>query len=256
LLIEWATLLNTCLYLSTSPVTSQGEPPPRWKLSVSQPRILAHRGASGYLLENSLEAFRDALNRGADGVELDVHASRDGGLIVHHDAVIPGLGPIASSSLAAARNIPLSNGQPAPTLAEVLEALGPAEVWIEVKSLPPEWDHALLAVIRAAPAPERYAVHSFDHRIVARLGLEAPRLRRGVLSASYPVDPAGQMLEAGATVLWQVASLIDAELVAAIHRTGGEIIAWTVNDSAAARTLAALGVDALCGNFPERLRVG
>jgi glycerophosphoryl diester phosphodiesterase len=77
-----------------------------------------------------------------------------------------------------------------------------------------------------------------------------------VLSASYPVDPAGQMLGAGATVLWQAASLIDAELVAAIHRTGGEIIAWTVNDSAAARALAALGVDALCGNFPERLRVG
>jgi hypothetical protein len=56
-------------------------------------------------------------------------------------------------------------------------------------------------------------VHSFDHRIIARLGGVHPGLRRGVLSASYPVDPAGPMSSAGATVLWQEATLIDAELV-------------------------------------------
>ena len=195
------------------------------------------------------------MRRGADGVEFDVHATRDGGLIVHHDARIPGLGPIASASLGAIRNTRLSNGEPVPTLAEALEALGRAEVWIEVKALPEAWDHTLLRVIDAAPAPERCAVHSFDHRIIARLGRERPSLRRGVLSASYPIDPAGMLLAAGATALWQEASLIDPELVAVIHRSGGEIIAWTVNDSSVARPLAAMGVDALCGNFPDRLRL-
>jgi glycerophosphoryl diester phosphodiesterase len=63
------------------------------------------------------------------------------------------------------------------------------------------------------------------------------------------------MVMAGATALWQECHLIDAELVEAIHRRGGEVIAWTVNDPATARQLGALGVDALCGNYPERLRI-
>ena len=188
-------------------------------------------------------------------MELDVHATRDGGLIVHHDPVIPGLGPIATASLAAARNALLSNGEPVPTLSEALAALGSAEVWIEVKALPAQWDDALLDAIEAAPAPAKCAVHSFDHRIIARLGGVRPSLRRGVLSASYPVDPSAQMLSAGAGVLWQEASLIDAELVTAIHRRGGEVIAWTVNDPLTAIALAAMGVDALCGNFPDRLQL-
>ncbi len=196
------------------------------------------------------------MRRGADGVELDIHATRDGALIVHHNPLIPGLGAIASASLAAVRDTQLSNGEPAPTLGEALEVVAGAEVWIEVKALPACWDDALLEVIDAAPAPERCSVHSFDHRIVARLGGVRTGLRRGVLSTSYPVDPAGPMLGAGATALWQEGSLIDAELVAAIHRKGGEVIAWTINDSGLARALAAMGVDALCGNYPERLRVG
>lgn len=185
-----------------------------------------------------------------------MHATLDGGLIVHHDPAIPGLGPIAAATLAAARNIRLSDGEPPPTLAEALAAVGPAEVWIEVKALPARSDIALLQAIDSAPAPDRCAVHGFDHRIIARLGAERPGLRRGILSSSYPVDPAGLMLGAGATALWQEARLIDAELVTAIHRKGGEVIAWTVNDSATARALAGMGVDALCGNYPERLRVG
>lgn len=206
-------------------------------------------------MENSLAAFREALRLGADGVELDVHSTRDGGLIVHHDPEIPGLGAIAKSSLASVRSALLPNGERVPTLSEALEAIAPAETWIEVKALPPAWDDALLEAISASPAPGSCAVHSFDHRIIARLGGVRPSLRRGVLSASYPVDPAAPMLAAGATVLWQAAALIDRELVAAIHRKGGQVIAWTVNDLTAARELAAMGVDALCGNFPERLQV-
>jgi glycerophosphoryl diester phosphodiesterase len=221
-----------------------------------QPRILAHRGASGYSLENSLEAFRDAIRRGADGVELDVHATRDGHLVVHHDPVILGLGAIAAVAAAELRRALLSDGNPAPTLLEALEAIGDAETWIEVKALPEQLDRTLLRAIDESPAPGRCAVHSFDHRIVARLGALRPGLRRGVLSSSYPRAPGPLMLAAGATALWQDWRLIDSELVETVHRRGGEVIAWTVNDSNAARRLAALGVDALCGNYPERLRLG
>jgi glycerophosphoryl diester phosphodiesterase len=218
------------------------------------PRILAHRGASGHALENSLAAFDAARKLGADGVELDVHATADGMLLVHHDPELPGRGAIGALTGSEIETLVLSNGEPIPTLPKALEVLGGLEVWIEVKALPVSADLGLLAAIDGSPTPDRCAVHSFDHRIIARLGSLRPTLRRGILSASYPLDPVGPMVTAGATALWQESHLIDAELVEAIHRRGGEVIAWTVNDPAMARQLGALGVDALCGNYPERLR--
>jgi glycerophosphoryl diester phosphodiesterase len=223
---------------------------------LAQPRILAHRGASGHQPENSLAAFREALRLGAHGVELDVHTTRDGALIVHHDEAIPDLGAIAGLDLEAVQAARLGNGEPIPRLQEALAVLDGAEVWIEVKTLPAGADAALLAAIEGAPSPESCAVHSFDHRIVARLGRRYPALRRGILSASYPLDPVGPMEASGANTLWQEWHLIDSELVAAVHRRGAELVAWTVNDPGVARRLADLGVDALCGNFPERLRIG
>ena len=220
------------------------------------PRVLAHRGASGEAPENSLAAFELARRQGADGVELDVHATGDGRLVVHHDPEIPGVGPIQTQSFPALRQARLPNGEPIPTLEEALAALAGLEVWIELKALPGASDAALLGILAAGPTPDRCAVHSFDHRIIARLGARAPSLRRGILSVSYPVDPVGPMAAAGAMVLWQERHLIDAELVAAVHRRGGEVIAWTVNDRAGYEAQDALGVDAVCGNYPLRLRQG
>ena len=220
------------------------------------PRTLAHRGASGHAPENTLDAFRAAAALGADGVELDIHATADGRLVVHHDPVIPGLGPIAALQWGTVTQVPRPGARPVPLLEDALAALGGLEVWVEVKALPPEADGHLLAVLAAAPNPDRCAVHGFDHRLVARLGRQRPGLRRGVLSASYPLDPIGPVQAAGARALWQEWHLIDADLVHRAHEAGIEIIAWTVNDRGVAEALAALGVDALCGNYPERLRMG
>ncbi|HEX9894172.1 MAG TPA: glycerophosphodiester phosphodiesterase, partial [Gemmatimonadales bacterium] len=114
-------------------------------------------------------------------------------------------------------------------------------------------DQALLSVIDGAPAPESCAVHSFDHRIIARLGRLRPSLPRGALSSSYPTDPLAPLEASGADTLWQEWQLIDRPLVEQVHRSGRRIIAWTVNDRAIARRLGDLGVDGLCGNYPERL---
>lgn len=219
----------------------------------ARPTILAHRGASGHRCENSLEAFREARTLGADGVELDIHATSDGALIVHHDPDLPGLGSIAKLSLEQVRQHRLSNGEQVPDLSAALAVLAGMEVWIELKALPSSADAALLEAIDGSPDPEFCAVHSFDHRIIARIAAKRPELRRGILSASYPVDPLAQLVAAGANTLWQEWHLIDTQLVHAIHRMGAKLIAWTVNDAAIGRRLTELGVDGLCGNFPERL---
>ncbi|MBS1241165.1 MAG: hypothetical protein H6R40_592 [Gemmatimonadetes bacterium] len=217
------------------------------------PLMIAHRGASGHAPENSLEAFARAAGMGADGIELDVHATSDGAMVVFHDPVIPGIGPIQEHPADRVRQARLPNGEPVPLLLEVLSATPGLGVWIEVKGLDERWDATLLEVIDRADDPERCAVHSFDHRIVARLGRRRPALRRGILSASYPLDPAAQLAGTGATVLWQECHLIDRDLVGAIHGAGAGVIAWTVNDRAVAGQLRSLGVDGLCGNYPERL---
>jgi glycerophosphoryl diester phosphodiesterase len=216
------------------------------------PRVLGHRGASGHAPENTIAAFRAAAELGCDGVELDIHASTDGQFVVHHDPVIPGLGAIASLPWATIREFRAT----VPSLVEALAALEGLEAWIEVKALPPRADAHLLKTLAGSPTPDRCAVHSFDHRIIARLGGQNPGLRRGVLSASYPLDPVTPARSAGANVLWQEWHLIDDDLAHRAHDAGIEVIAWTVNERRDAERLAAIGVDALCGNYPERLRVG
>lgn len=220
-----------------------------------RPSVIAHRGASGYEYENSRAAFRRAVMLDADGVELDVHATRDGGIVVHHDPEIPGLGPIARLSLAEARQVRIPNGETLPVLAEVLELVGSRDVWVEVKSLPPAHDQALLAILDHGPAPERYAVHSFDHRIVHRLGEARPGLKRGILLTAYLRDPLSVMRAVGATVLWQEWQQVDQELVDQMHEAGCIVIAWTVNELGDLDRMVRLGVDGLCGNYPDRMRV-
>ncbi|MGH7699613.1 MAG: glycerophosphodiester phosphodiesterase [Gemmatimonadales bacterium] len=220
-----------------------------------QPLVIAHRGASGRELENSLAAFRAAASLGSDAVELDVHASADGELVVHHDETIDGRHHIAHLSAARVRSLRLASGEPVPTLGEALAAIDPRlGVWVEIKSLGPRWDARLLDTLDTGPNPSGYAVHSFDHRIVQRLGGRRPALVRGVLSASYLVRPVAAMEDAGATVLWQEHQVVDRELVTAVHDAGGRVIVWTVDDPGRMRVLLALGVDGICTNHPDVAR--
>ena len=213
--------------------------------------VIAHRGASGYEYENSRAAFRAARARGADAIELDIHAAADGVLFVHHDEVVSGV-HITRSSAAQVRALRLPNGESIPALEDALAVIDPAlQVFIEVKSLPPEFDDRLLAVLEGAGGGARCAVHGFDHRIVKRLGVARPALVRGVLLASYPLRPLEALQDTGATVLWQEQSLIDTELVDALHGAGYRIYAWTVNDLDDMRRLLALHVDGLCTNVPD-----
>jgi glycerophosphoryl diester phosphodiesterase len=220
-----------------------------------RPTIIAHRGASGYEYENSRAAFRRAVMLDADGVELDIHATRDGGIVVHHDPDLPGIGPISQLSLVEARQVLLRNGESVPILGEILQLVGDRDVWVEVKTLPQRFDSALLAALDQGPAPHRYAVHSFDHRIVHRLGQARPSLRRGILLSAYLRDVVAVMRSVGACTLWQEWQQIDQELVTQVHEAGATVIAWTVNEIGDLDRMVRLGVDGLCGNYPDRIRV-
>lgn len=218
---------------------------------MTRPLIIAHRGASAVEPENSLAAFRAAGRLGANGVELDIHATADGALIVHHDAEIAGMF-IPTATAAAVRSHRLPNGEPPPLLEEALAAIDlRLRVFVEVKTLPPAFDAGLLSVLDRGPNPAGYAVHGFDHRILARLGRLRPTLPRGVLSVSYPVRPLVSLQDVGAVALWQDRALVDEDLAAVLHADGAQLIVWTVDEPVEMARLAGIGVDGVCTNRPD-----
>jgi glycerophosphoryl diester phosphodiesterase len=218
-----------------------------------KPLVIAHRGASSIELENSLAAFRAARGQGADAVELDVHATIDGEIVVHHDPSIMGL-PIAQTRATDLATVPLANGEPIPTLAQALDVLGTLRVFVEVKVLDPRWDDRLLATLDRGPNPAGYAVHSFLEPVIRRLGEKRPTLSRGILSEVRSPSAKQILADAAAQTLWPEQSTIDERLVQTIHGLGATIIAWTVDNPADMERLAHWGVDGLCTNHPERAR--
>jgi glycerophosphoryl diester phosphodiesterase len=218
-----------------------------------KPLVIAHRGASSIALENSLAAFRAAAGQGADAVELDVHATIDGEIVVHHDPSVLGL-PIAQARWRDLASVPLANGEPIPTLAQALDVLGKLKVFVEVKVLDPRWDDRLLATLDGGPNPGGYAVHSFAFQVVSRLGEKRPTLPRGILSEVAVKHPQQTLVDASARTLWQERSSLDEQLVHTVHGLGAGIIAWTVDNPSDMEQLMRWRVDGICTNHPERAR--
>lgn len=218
---------------------------------------ISHRGAHDELPENSIPAFLRALQLGANAIELDVHATRDGVVVVHHDFAIGSAGvtgggkyPIADLDSADLAGFPLADGVAIPTLAQVLEVVADAAaVYVEIKAR--NIEPLVVRCIRESGA--RCAVHSFDHRTVRTVKAIFPAIRTGVLEVARHLDPAAPLAETGAEDLWQESSLIDEELVARVHSVNGRIVAWTSNDPAEWKALRALGVDAICTDRPAEL---
>lgn len=222
----------------------------------SAPRIIAHRGASHEFLENTMPAFRRALEYRMDGIELDVHGTRDGVLVVHHDPTLSVRHgeaeervPIAALTAADVARVRLESGDTVPTLEEVCDLVGDQTVlYVEVKA--PQVEDMLAALLDRYPNV-RAEVHAFDHRIPVRVRAVRPGTPIGLLSASYPLDVRGVLSWSEAETLWQTATLLDEPLIRAAHEAGVRVVAWTVNSAPHARQLAAWGVDGICTDTPD-----
>lgn len=219
----------------------------------ARPLLIAHRGAPRERPENTLPSFLRALELGADGIELDVHGSRDGVLVVHHDEVPRAIAPsgrlagrrIDSLTFDELQGFAVGGSALIPTLNEVLAVVkGRALLFIELKVAGIE--EPVVEAIRASAAPDRCAVHSFDHAVVQRVRELAPEIRRGILFDRALPELAASIRETGALDVWPQWALVDAALVETVHAAGARVIPWTVNRTEAARSLAALGVDAIC----------
>ncbi|GMV08293.1 MAG: glycerophosphoryl diester phosphodiesterase [Gemmatimonadota bacterium] len=220
--------------------------------------VIAHRGMPRQAPENTLAGFALAIEAHADGIELDVHATRDGVVVVHHDPSLPRpvSAPagetgraIASVTLAELR-VAIAGVVEVPTLEETLALVaGRATVYVEIKAAGIE----SLVVDCLRRYGGSCAVHSFDHRVSSRVHELNPALPTGVLSASYLLEPERALRVAGGRDFWQWWEMIDAPLVERVHHAGGRVVAWTVNAPEHVVRLEALGVDAICTDVPDQM---
>lgn len=216
------------------------------------PLIIAHRGEPGRR-ENTVAGFLAGLRRGAGWIELDVHQTTDGALVVHHDFALAGR-PLARLTLKQAKRLARRTKRIAlPTLEEVLAAV-PERIGLGVEIKAPGIGRAVRRALARQRALERALVSSFHWPTVRALADLRPRVRTGILTCSRLLDPVGDLGRARAHALCQEHTLADRTLVRAVHRAGFEIHVWTTNRPEDLRRMIRLGVDGIITDYPARLR--
>ncbi len=240
-----------------------------------RPLLLAHRGACVERPENTAEAFRLALERGADGVELDVRLCASGEPVVVHDADLSRIAGqpvrIARAPWSVLRGLdvgswfhPRFSGARLLTLPEALEVLGPtAIVNVELKGDgEPSLAEIVARSLAGAPAPERFLVSSFQPLLLARFRARlsgCPRGRRpsiGLLFESEKAPAVGWALAGralGAASLHPARELCRGRRVRRWTRAGFAVVPWTVDDPAAALALWEAGARGFITNRPGDL---
>src|SRR4051794_4777497 len=224
---------------------------------VSGMLVLAHRGANRLEPENTVPAMQEAIDRGADGVELDVHRTADGVLLVRHDAATPVgmLGELTAADVG--RALP-----EVPTLAEVLDVCRGRLVNVEIKDPDPRAAEAVVDLLarRREPADD-VLVSSFDLATVDRVHELAPAVATGFLS--FGLDPHSALviaLEHGHHAVhpdvWTLVNVDVAAFVARAHDLERQVNVWTVNDVAQVELLRDAGVDAVITDDTELYRFG
>jgi glycerophosphoryl diester phosphodiesterase len=230
---------------------------------------IAHRGAAGTRPELTRPAFERALEIGVDMIEIDVHLTRDGQLVVLHDRelgrTVQGHGAVREQTLAQLCALEAGAwfaleyaGARVPSLADVLDlTAGRAALNIEIKSPASDWDataRALVDLLTAKSRLDSTVISSFETGALRAVRECSPTARIGVLWHTADLDPMWLLAEGlQARSVHPHWSLVDAAVVEQAHARRLEMIVWTVNEPDAIATLAALGVDGIISDFPERL---
>jgi glycerophosphoryl diester phosphodiesterase len=236
---------------------------------MNHPQIFAHRGAKAVAPENTLPAFRRALEMGVDGIELDVHTSKDGQLVVIHDFHVDkttnGTGPVRSFTAAELASLDAGGhfsaqfaGIGVPTLAEVFDLVGDrCRINVEIKSEDPEGGpevELLAALIQERNLRDQVIVSSFNPITLVKMRYIDPKVQLGLL---YFTPLPAHLRQAWFTAILQPEAvhpyhkLVDEDHMAWAHTRGCAVNTWTVNEPAEARRLAQLGVNTIITDAPD-----
>ena len=227
--------------------------------TASRPLVFAHRGGSALAPENTIAAFDNGLALGADGLELDVHLSRDGVVVVHHDRLLDRTttlrGPIAERTAEELRRADV------PALADVLARYHDPRIIIEMKVNSAELAAATIDVVRQADAVDRVCLGSFGLRVLRAARAIEPAIAtsgareevRWALYRSWIGWPVSRVAYSGYQIPeWAGRTrVVSPRFVEYAHDAGLGVQVWTVDTEDAARRLLTWGADALITDRPD-----
>lgn len=232
-------------------------------------KIYGHRGFSGKYPENTMLAFQKAIEIGCDGIELDVHLTKDNELVIIHDEDIKrtanGQGLVRDMTLEELRKFDYSAGfkgvygvNTIPTLREYFELVKDTDIItnIELKTGIFEYpgiEQKVIDMIREYGLEKKIILSSFNHYSILRCEKIAPEIKRGFLSESWLINYGKYTAENNVQCCHPIHCFLSKETVKEMHDAGCEINTWTVNEYDDIKRLSAMGVDALIGNFPDRM---
>ncbi|MFD3523283.1 glycerophosphodiester phosphodiesterase [Streptomyces sp. NPDC058653] len=207
--------------------------------------------------ENTLRSFLHAERAGMDAIELDLHLSKDGALVVMHDAELDrttdGTGPIAERTLAELRELDAGRGERVPVFEEVLDAVD-SPLQAEIKDVAAA--RALAEVIRRRQLVGRVEVSSFHDEAVAEISALVPGVRTVLIASRWGADVVDRAVAVGADSLALNIRRLTLEVVERAHAAGIGVIGWVVNTPDHLRLVRALGLDGATTDFPEIRRTG
>ena len=231
-------------------------------------QIWGHRGAMGYYPENTMISFKEAVKQGANGIELDVHLSKDGYLMVCHDERVDrttnGTGFIKDMTCKELRKLDAGmwfnekfKGQKLPILREVFDYLINRKVIlnIELKAGSSFYDgieEKLIKLIENYRFTNKVIISSFDHRALVKVKQINPKIKTGILYLSALYEPIKYLKIVGADALHPYFITIDKNLITETSKNNIPINTYTVNDMNIVKKLASYNLNAIITNYPDK----
>ena len=222
--------------------------------SVHPAVIVAHRGASGYRKENTLDAFQYAMTLGVNWMELDVRKSKDGAIVVFHDSTIKNssgaVKNIADLTLKQIRNI----NPKVPVLEEVLACFADTDARFTIEFKAGGIEQSVLNLVAEYGMQGRVSYSSFNTSILKKVRTLDPSytLICAVSSTGVLNDIIKNPSKYDVDVITVKYTLLNASNVRSLHLAGFKVQAWTVNSAADIQKMAKLGVDNILTNYPDR----
>ncbi|MFJ9152466.1 glycerophosphodiester phosphodiesterase [Streptomyces sp. NPDC102270] len=218
---------------------------------------IGHRGVMGTEPENTLRSFVAAQQAGLDVIELDLHLSKDGALVVMHDTDVDrttdGTGPIAEKTLTELRALDAGRGERVPVFEEVLDTVR-SPLQAEIKDIAAA--RALAEVMLRRDLVSRVEVSSFHDEAIAEIGRLVPGVRTALIGSRFGPDIVERAVEAGAGTVCLNIRRLTLEVVEAARKADLKIIGWVVNTQDHLKLVRALELDGATTDYPQIKRTG